>query len=47
MIVTVTLNPADDVTFPARVAALPVSGDDARWSGLGFAAGELLCLGRG
>jgi hypothetical protein len=31
----------------ARRAALPVSGDDARWSGQGIAARELLCLGGG
>ncbi|HEY3033818.1 MAG TPA: hypothetical protein VGJ54_04070, partial [Streptosporangiaceae bacterium] len=28
-------------------AALPVSGEDARWSGLGIAAGEVFCLGGG
>jgi hypothetical protein len=30
-----------------RSAALPVSGDDASWPGLGIAARELLCLGGG
>jgi len=32
---------------PSSSTALPVSGDDARWSGLGIAARELLCLGGG
>ncbi len=34
---------------PGRLnrAALPVSGNDARWSGQGIAARELLCLGGG
>jgi hypothetical protein len=34
-------------TTNRAISALPVSGDDARWSGLGIAAGELLCLGGG